>query len=362
MFRGATFENSRVEKDPVPTQISNVIVFGDSLSDIGKKVQTFGGKFAKKAGLMTVNPSGRFSDCRNWTDFMYEEATGKSLMTGDPTSSKTVSRLFQSFGQSSIVTIPNHNNKNFAYANYAEGGACGGIPAWSVSKPALGTFKDQVASYSQDYRNLNRPGITLFLVWFGANDLYTAGCKPSAMSGVAEKVANKRRHEISRLVGAVNAKFIFMNLARPEASVRYQEELRNRQGTKKDRFYKFMGGGVEKELNELRRGADLYNERLLHHAGQNGDVVVDIASVVNPEVVGAAIEELGLLEGAQPEGTSNTHVPSKVYSNPKLQKQYIGKTNLTTSDKAHPTDKVYELMWKQIKFTIQLKQYTFGNI
>ncbi len=344
-------------------QIRNVIVFGDSLSDIGVKVQSMTGKFAKKAGAMTTNPSGRFSDCRNWTDFMYEEAAGKSLMGSNVSDTKAASRLFQRLTPASLVADPTRANKNFRYANYAEGGACGGIPAWSLSKPALGTFKDQVEKYSSDYQTLNQPGLTLFLVWFGANDLYTAGCKPSAMAGVAEKVANKRRHELSRLIGAANARFIFMNLARPEASVRYQDELTNRLGTKKDRFYKFLGGGVEKELDDFRRGADLYNARLLNYASANGDVVVDIASVAHPDVIGSALRELGLLTGAQEEGTSNQHVPASVYDNPKLLSKYAGtKTHLTTSDKAHPTDKVYKLMWNEIKFSILQKQYTFGNL
>lgn len=341
-------------------QIRNVIVFGDSLSDIGIKVQGMAGKFAKKAGAMTVNPSGRFSDCRNWTDFMYEEAAGRSLVGSSASETKTASRAHQSL---SGVSNIGSGNKAFRYANYAEGGACGGIPAISLSKPALGTFKDQVKKYTSDYRALNQPGLTLFLVWFGANDLYTAGCKPGAMSGVAEKVANKRRHEISRLVGALNARFIFMNLARPEASVRYQEELVNRKGTKKDRLAKFLGFGVEKELDDYRRGADLYNTKLVEYASGNGDVVVDIASVVHPDVIGDALEELGLLPGAQTEGTSDTHLPSSVYDSKKLRTKFLPpKTNVTTSDKAHPTDKVYKVMWNQIRFSILQKQYTFGNL
>ncbi len=305
---------------------------------------------------------------------MYEEATGKSLVGGSASETKEASKLFQRLTSSGSafgvtqgplrgVANPSVGNKDFRYANYAEGGACGGIPAISLAKPALGTFKDQVERYTSDFRTLNQPGLTLFMVWFGANDLYTAGCKPTAMAGVAEKVSNKRRHELSRLVGAANARFIFMNLARPEASVRYQDELKQRKGTKKDRFYKFLGGGVEKELNDFRMGADLYNTKLLEYASANGDVVVDIASVAHPDVIGSALQELGLLAGAQAEGTSNQHVPAAVYDNPKLARKYLGNaTNLTTSDKAHPTDKVYKLMWNQIKFSILQKQYSFGNL
>jgi hypothetical protein len=348
-------------------QIRNVVVFGDSLSDIGVKWTTAMGRFAREIGEMTVNPSGRFSDCRNWTDFMYKEASGVELVTGGAKETIAASQIHlkltkNSKWQNSSIGAA----KTFLYANYAEGGACGGIPASTGMKLALGQFKDQARKFQSDWETLKAPDnakLSLFLVWFGANDLYTAGCAPTAMGGVAEKVANKRRHEISRIVGARNARFIFMNLARPEAAVRYQEELAQQAGTFKDRFKKrFLGGGIEKQLDDFRRGADLYNERLLYFAAQNGDAVVDIASVVNPEVVNSSLKALGLIGGAQKavKEKRRTHIPGEVYDNPVLAKKFIGKTNVTTSDKAHPTDRVYKLFWDRIKFTILLKQYAFG--
>ena len=59
-------------------QVRNVIVFGDSLFDIGVKWTTGMGRFARKIGKMTVNPSGRFSDCRNWTDYSTRKRRGCS--------------------------------------------------------------------------------------------------------------------------------------------------------------------------------------------------------------------------------------------------------------------------------------------
>jgi len=347
-------------------QIRNVVVFGDSLSDIGVKWTTKMGRFARAIGEMTVNPSGRFSDCRNWTDFMYKEAAGVELVTGNAKDTIASSGIHlnltkNSKWQNSSIA----SNKTFLYANYAEGGACGGIPASTGMKVALGQFKDQVRKFRSDWATLqpaDNAKLSLFLLWFGANDLYTAGCSPGAMGGVAEKVANKRRHELSAIVGARNARFIIMNLARPEAAVRYQEELEQRQGTKKDRFMKFLGKGVQKELDDFRRGADLYNERLLHFAAQNGDVVVDIASVVNPEVVNAALRALGLIGGAAKavKEKHRPHIPGQVYDDPKLSKTLMGDQHVTTSDKAHPTDRVYKLFWDRIRFTILQKQYGFG--
>ena len=61
--------------------INHVIIFGDSLSDIGRKAKTIMGKAALAMGQMTINITNRFSDCRNWTDFMFEDASGSSLIT-----------------------------------------------------------------------------------------------------------------------------------------------------------------------------------------------------------------------------------------------------------------------------------------
>jgi phospholipase/lecithinase/hemolysin len=332
-------------------QIGNVIVFGDSLSDIGHKWITATGRFARKFGLMTVNPSGRFSDCRNWTDFMYLDAAGIELVLGTPGDTIAASRVHLRLTANSRwlnQQIP--PGKEFLYSNYAEGGACGSAPASLIGKETLGQFKDQVASFAADFRNLSqadRGRPTLFLIWFGANDLYTAGCKPEAMAGVAENVANRQREEIVRIAGAQNARFIFMNLARPEASVRYQDLL------KKDE-------SARNEIDNLRRGVDLYNARLLWYAGRNGDAVVDIASVVCPDVVSASLKALHLVNGAQPKGTSDHYIPAAVYDSPKLARRYIGDTNGTTSDKAHPTDRVYKLLWDNIRATILQRQYAFG--
>jgi phospholipase/lecithinase/hemolysin len=184
-------------------QIRNVIVFGDSLSDIGNKWLTATGRFARKFGLMTVNPSGRFSDCRNWTDFMYLDAAGIELVAGTPADTVAASRIHLRLTANSRwlnQRIP--AGKEFLYANYAEGGACGSTPASLIGKETLGQFRDQVARFAADFRSLdspNRDGLTLFLIWFGANDLYTAGCRPEAMAGVAQDVANAQRNEIVRI-------------------------------------------------------------------------------------------------------------------------------------------------------------------
>lgn len=53
-------------------KIDRLVVFGDSMSDIGNKRVTGTGKFARMLGMMRTNEVGRFSDNRNWTDFLWE--------------------------------------------------------------------------------------------------------------------------------------------------------------------------------------------------------------------------------------------------------------------------------------------------
>ena len=81
----------------------NVVVFGDSLSDIGTKWTSLSGSFARKVGAMTVSPAGRFSDCRNWTDFMYEEATGATLVMGTSAATVSASRMHLRLGAASDI-------------------------------------------------------------------------------------------------------------------------------------------------------------------------------------------------------------------------------------------------------------------
>jgi hypothetical protein len=65
-------------------KIYNFIVFGDSMSDIGIKRETyliravrFGQAVLPIASLIRINEIGRFSDRKNWTDFLWEWSGGE---------------------------------------------------------------------------------------------------------------------------------------------------------------------------------------------------------------------------------------------------------------------------------------------
>jgi phospholipase/lecithinase/hemolysin len=344
-------------------------VFGDSLSDIGIMAKTGMGKFAKGIGQMTVNPTGRYSDCRNWTDHMFEMATGVSLVKGDAKTTMAASKKHQSFGPLSLWN--GTPDKWFRYANYAMGGACGDIPNALSKRIALSTMKDEVKSFKNDFgKNAVVDEQFLFIVWFGANDLYTAGLPANRMGAVAEKIARKRRAEIVALMGPNTARFMFVNLGMPLAAARYQEVYERRlqksaaararlmtaQRSKHDLEVLNRFDKTRKMVNNFESGALLFNNTLRNIAEGNGDTYVDMASIIARESVSGLLDQLGLVEGVQEEGSSKYFVSAKDYDSRDASML------VSTSDKAHPTDRVYRLMWEKMRETLWERQFTFGNL
>ena len=108
--------------------INHVIVFGDSLSDIGRKWGQGMGGIAARLGdadvpgtqMLSVNATGRFSDSKNWTDYMFEDSSGKSLISASCEESKRASKEYHTLSSKWISPTGGHR---FRYANYAVGGA-----------------------------------------------------------------------------------------------------------------------------------------------------------------------------------------------------------------------------------------------
>ena len=186
----------------MPIRMNTVVVFGDSLSDIGNKWVTKSGRLARHFNQVRVSPSGRFSDCRTWTDYMYEAATGGTLIVDSAAATIKLSRQHTSYGSKNCMAQYASYGKRsegapppFGYANYAEGGACGYRP---VEKARfLGTFEDQVDAFEQDCMASHLPlRDTLFIIWFGANDLYTSNRRADQMHLVADEVAKRQRNRL----------------------------------------------------------------------------------------------------------------------------------------------------------------------
>ncbi|MGE4239180.1 MAG: SGNH/GDSL hydrolase family protein [Ramlibacter sp.] len=373
--------------------MDSVVVFGDSLSDIGRKWKTKSGKMATATNQMYVNPSGRFSDCRNWCDYMIEAATGQPQVTRTAEGTIALSKMHIELSEDSLFGSLDHP---FQYVNYAEGGACGDKPA--SKGPFLSTFKDEVDWFEEDLRkNPNlQLGNTLFIVWFGANDLYTAGRKAVEMRDVANMVGNTQRARLQEIVRGKGGKsrFVFCNLARALTSVRYTKQLQEAENAllralnnervatvsggrasslwhaqqalavatarrhTGDRFTK-MGRAI-REIEEkialiknFEVGVMAYNTQMAINANAQGDMVAEVGNVLNEETIARLFEgNYGLMAGAMT-GRA-TQVSSTSYAS--------GVRPITTIDEVHPTDALYKLIWEEIYSTLKRQQTTFGRL
>jgi hypothetical protein len=399
--------------------INTVVVFGDSLSDIGKKWVTKAGYMARKTGQMKVSPSGRFSDCRNWTDFMYEQATGRTLITDTANSTIKLSNRHTTLNSNSL--LQGVTFEDFQYANYAEGGACGDTPA--NLRAFLGTFEDQIKAFISDCKNNKITlGNTLFIIWFGANDLYTAGRDPAGMATVAEKIASihrdtlndfvtqwnnamrleKRRREEAvgifeleniRARGEKESNFIFVNLARPLSSVRYTLQLKKAEqsllSAAKPMSFEMASmnpfksnmwlaestmrsveidnpdnkkikeyiqlKNVVSHIKSLEQGVLNFNLALALHTRKKGDGLVEIGSCMSEETISKLVAGNYGLRTGA-DTQEALHVSSADYSTNNLT------APMTTIDEVHPTDHVYRLIWLEIYEEIKKCGCSFGSL
>ncbi len=384
--------------------IKTVVVFGDSLSDIGKKWTTKSGRAARLTNQMYVSPTGRFSDCRNWTDFMFEEAGGTSLIDNNKDTSYTRSMEHTTLSSSSTVSL---GASSFTYLNYAEGGACGDTPR--EKSAFLGTFKDQVDTFENEFKSKGKGlGSMLFIIWFGANDLYTANRPSNEMGLVANVVAKVQRDRLKLMVKSEDPdpKFIFVNLARPLTAVRYslrletakQKFLTAYQSASKNKdiemsvpgmYKKVPGLGVNslrmlrtkvagtvgdaltnqwalpelrlliaqvEELKKLEQGVMLYNLELARIARFQGDRIAELGSCITEDSLEALVNGSNRLQKGAMTASVGTHVSAQSYD---LRTQA---TPITTIDQVHPTDAMYRLIWKEIRLEILASDCTFGTL
>jgi hypothetical protein len=299
---------------------------------------------------------------------MYEEATGDKLITGDRRTTIATSEKFRSLSRESWCS-----RGGFFYANYARGGDCGDVPR-KLWKAVLGEFKDQVKAFQKDWEALSPPrgSHVLFLIWFGANDLYTAGCAAGHMTDVAMTVGRLRRFELANVVNhsGCNPHFIFINLPGPNAS------------------YRLMNEEGYDSLVRCDAGAKRYNAKLQQEVNQNTDAYVDIHTFLDPANVRALVNELNLTEepqpgmaggvqGVVPKLMKSVHLTSKPkgtiyhhHSSEEYEKAYNAETfsrkiqpdYVWTQDRMHPTDQVYRYLWNEIKKVIIQKGFAFGSV
>jgi hypothetical protein len=351
------------------------------------------GSVAYYFGAMTVSPSGRFSDCRNWTDFMFEEASGLTMVVDDAAGTRELSQRHMTLvGAAESLLSPHFTSENsFMYVNYAEGGACGDTPFTKAF--ALGTFKDQVDTFEANCKGIpgflkqNYPlGNILFIIWFGANDLYTADRPAEEMGVVANQIANTQRNRLAAIadIYGISATFIFVDLARPLTSVRYAvllEKAKYNLKTAPEESWTVkggvgVGGGVlvrtfprvaaqralerqMKEIKNLETGVLNFNAKLRECTQQNGDHLVQIGKRITEESVRKLVSgNYRLKQGAAPQ--ASPHVSAIQYDLLRQKKGFFA--HMTTMDEAHPSDEMYRLIWHEIRDVIWKARCTFGKL
>jgi phospholipase/lecithinase/hemolysin len=300
------------------------------MSDIGNKRLSGMGRFARAIGAMRTNAVGRFSDCKNWTDFIWEWAGGATMIEKDADRSNELTAYHRKLNKHARWGTP--PSAGFSYVNYAEGGAMGAHDKFGVG---LGTFKAQYKQYKEELKTYRTGGPTLHIVWFGLNDLVTNGRKKNKMGPVAvqmrelcEKMLNENRD---------NAHFILANLPNPQGAVR------------------FWGKELTDQVCDYQVGAFEFNFELARQLSifQVPDRVSLVDMYTPIESINENLGAYGLKKGAQPKG-----VPVR-YS--KYGSQDTNSNYTTTSDEAHPTEAVYKIIAKIFAGGI-LAKYDVGNL
>lgn len=333
---------------------------------------------------------------------MYEEAGGTSLVGDDAGESYARSQNHMSLTAASQVFL---DYNSFNYVNFAEGGACGDTPREKAA--FLGTFKDQVDAFEGEFQRSGRgTGPYLFIIWFGANDLYTANRPHNELGLVANVIANVQRNRLKALVAAEDPdpKFIFVNLARPLTAVRYTNRLeaakqkfmtafraesarhQDREMAERGLYKKALGAAslrmlrtaapfvddalangwaaaelqalmaqVE-ELKKLEQGVLLFNVELVRLARKNGDRVAELGSCLSEDSLERLVNGSYRLRAGAAATATNTQISARAYD------QRTQAAPLTTIDQVHPTDAMYRLIWQEIRREILAANVTFGRL
>jgi phospholipase/lecithinase/hemolysin len=206
--------------------IKELIIFGDSLSDVGRIHNS-----NTPNRLAGVNELGRFSDRGNWVDWIYEKLNGSSLLGQNAlVKSRTIT------GTSSLYIAQSH--LKVAISNFAKGGALAsdkpvGIPNRKrLTAIALDSIDAQVTSYLDSRRHpfgysvpdRNDPNERLHLFWAGGNDVLTVERVPTIMSTIAGYLVDNA-YNVWRKTGAP---VVILDLPSPAFTPRIKRTSRTR--------------------------------------------------------------------------------------------------------------------------------------
>lgn len=200
--------------------IDRIVILGDSMSDFGIKKNTIMGMVARAAGAMRVNTVGRFSDTKNWADYMWEWSGGESLIDGkDKKQADALTAKHMSLKESTQGSPGNR----LSFVNYAVGGAVVNEREKLAHKLALTTILEQKEKYFKELDNeTSKAKNTMHIVWIGLNDTVTDGKDASKMKAIVDQIKGMT-DEIRTRVAKDGGKAYFMvvNNPAPEEAVRY---------------------------------------------------------------------------------------------------------------------------------------------
>lgn len=186
---------------PRTIPLSNLVVFGDSMSDLGIMNETYLGMAAKAMGKMVTNETGRYSDGRNWVDFLYQwVGSGDPLVTLDVTATKQKSLKYQSLTADSVIAASNtvQGGPLVRFVDYAKGGA---VAASDVAAKggALSHLSAQCDQYLAERKKMGTAftGATLHIIWIGLNDIVT--CERSDTEKGPELVYDALKSDVASL-------------------------------------------------------------------------------------------------------------------------------------------------------------------
>ena len=390
--------------------MDHVVVFGDSLSDIGRKWKQPMGRVAGNISenslrMLAVSATGRFSDSKNWTDYMFEAATGQSLIAPTREATQLASGEYHRL---SSRWIKPPGGSRFRYANYAVGGATGGNQDDFTKKVGLTSFGDQVCEFVEDFQSLpefsgsHRPALNagrfLFIVMFGANDIYTDEKKTNVSHQIAGEIV-KRCEVLSTCVGqrGATAHFVVAGVANPEQSVFYSSQLadkrmraeafrhlfqlsdaryvrnnslQNRLSRAEAEYHASSAEKKEREFLEkcskLRQQAVCLNNCLLkachtkdwHFFSMREALLLleDDSPFLNIDAQKAqSVQHFELTSHKK----GNIHFADP--NDPRL-KLPTGQHALFTADQKHPTSIGYEYLWTRMSALLQAEDLTFGRL
>jgi chorismate mutase len=371
----------------------HVVIFGDSLSDIGQKWnQPMGGVGARMSDgalrELNVNSTGRFSDCKNWTDYMFEAATGGSLIGSTAAATIRTSKAFHSLS-SRWITPP--GGARFRYANYAVGGAVGAHKAAVKLKAGLTTFQDQIDAFKKDIGLLPKAGGHSFLVivMFGANDIYTDEKSPAEAPRIATTIikrCDKVQAILNNAFSGVEKMLVIAGVGMPTQSHFYavqKLDLEREEGRclsklhavkDRTRLTSLRSAWVEAsnkrweymdKIGKLQQSAGVLNQALWKYCeGQPNAIYFPMRETL--AVLAEQSASLGIANNTNQSNTVHTMIHYRegntFIADPHDERLRLadGRTPLFTPDGKHPTSRGYEFLWHRMRAMFSEKDIGFG--